>query len=440
MSLETYDLAGIGVGPFNLSLAALLDGVPKLRAVFLERRQEFRWHPGMMLPDARMQTSWLKDLVTPVHPTSPYSFAAYLVAKRRFYAFISAGFEVVSRAEFADYLGWVAAALPALRFGESVREVDFDGRRFVLRADGGTCHADNLVLATGHKANIPDCVAGLLGADCLHASTFLDRRPDLEGRRVAIIGGGQSGAELFLHALRGHSGRPAEVIWLSRRANFEPLDETPFTNELFTPDYVRRFYELPAARKAETVAAQKLAGDGISPATLREIYRHVYDLAHVAGAPHRFALLPGRELIACERRGRRIFSLVLRNRLSGAVEARQADCLILCTGYRFAMPDCLEPLRPRLDVCADGRFALGPDFTIAWDGPPERRIFAQNAGRHSHGIAEPQLSLMAWRSAIIVNTLLGRTHYDVGGDRPLIDWMGGNDESEHPLETPQLAR
>lgn len=439
MSPEHHDLVGIGVGPFNLSLAALLEAVPTLRAVFLERRQAFRWHPGMMLPDARMQTSWLKDLVTPVHPTSPYSFAAYLVAKRRFYAFISAGFEAVSRAEFADYLGWAAAQLPSLRFGERVHEVDFDGRRFVLRADGGSLHADNLVLATGHRTNIPACLSGLLGPDCLHASAFLDRRPDLEGRRVAIIGGGQSGAELFLHALRGHSGRPAEVAWLSRRANFEPLDETPFTNELFTPDYVRRFYALPAARKAETVAAQKLASDGISPLTLREIYRHLYDLAHVAGTPQRFTLLPGRELFAAERRGN-VFSIVLRNRLSGAVETRLADCLILCTGYRFAMPACLEPLRPRLDLCADGQFTLGPDFALSWDGPAERRIFAQNAGRHSHGIAEPQMSLMAWRSATIVNALLGRAHFDVGGDLPLIDWTGGGTGSGHMLPAAQAAR
>ena len=36
-----------------------------------------------------------------------------------------AGFEAVSREEFADYLAWVAARLPSLRWGRAVREVEW---------------------------------------------------------------------------------------------------------------------------------------------------------------------------------------------------------------------------------------------------------------------------------------------------------------------------
>ncbi|WP_242423922.1 SidA/IucD/PvdA family monooxygenase, partial [Frankia sp. EI5c] len=42
---EPYDLLGVGLGPFNLSLAALADGVPGLRAVFLDQAESFHWHP-----------------------------------------------------------------------------------------------------------------------------------------------------------------------------------------------------------------------------------------------------------------------------------------------------------------------------------------------------------------------------------------------------------
>ena len=44
-----YDLVGVGIGPFNLSLAALCDGVPELRTLFLDRRPAFSWHPGLLL-------------------------------------------------------------------------------------------------------------------------------------------------------------------------------------------------------------------------------------------------------------------------------------------------------------------------------------------------------------------------------------------------------
>ena len=69
MQVQSYGLAGIGIGPFNLSLAALLSPRDELAARFFERRPAFDWQSGMMLPGTRMQTSFLKDLVTPVDPT-----------------------------------------------------------------------------------------------------------------------------------------------------------------------------------------------------------------------------------------------------------------------------------------------------------------------------------------------------------------------------------
>lgn len=42
---------------------------------------------------------------------------------------------------------------------------------------------------------------------------------------------------------------------------------------------------------------------------------------------------------------------------------------------------------------------------------------------HSHGIAEPQLSLMAWRSARIINQLTGAAVYDIASNPGMIDWI-----------------
>src|SRR5262245_24810087 len=123
-------LAGIGVGPFNLSLAALLSPLPDLRWRFFERRPSFEWQGGMMLPGTRMQTSFLKDLVTPVDPTNRYGFLSYLVQKGRFYRFLNAEFSRVRRVEFADYMRWVAEQIPNLEFGAEVRDVAFDGDAF----------------------------------------------------------------------------------------------------------------------------------------------------------------------------------------------------------------------------------------------------------------------------------------------------------------------
>jgi lysine N6-hydroxylase len=50
------------------------------------------------------------------------------------------------------------------------------------------------------------------------------------------------------------------------------------------------------------------------------------------------------------------------------------------------------------------------------------RIYAQNMGVYTHGIADPNLSLTAWRSAQIVNSLTGREVYRTKGSQSTIQW------------------
>lgn len=244
------DLAGLGAGPFNLSIATLADSrLPRLATRFFERRPELVWHPGMMLPDTHMQTGFLKDLVTAVAPDSRHSFLNYLVSHRRFYRFLTADLDTVSRAEFSDYLRWVASHLDNVELGNTVREVNFDKQGFCLRTDKGEYRARHLCLGTGKAPRLPAFADTFHGSRCLHSAEIADVRRKFSGRRVAVVGGGQSGADIFLNALRGHWGRPQELLWISRRRNFEPLDETAFSNEYFTPDYTEGFHALsPAAR------------------------------------------------------------------------------------------------------------------------------------------------------------------------------------------------
>ena len=86
--MKTYDFIGIGIGPFNLSIAALAEGLDGFSSLFLERKPHFSWHPGMMVPDCHMQTSFLKDLVSAVEPTNRHSFLNYLVQRKKFYRFL----------------------------------------------------------------------------------------------------------------------------------------------------------------------------------------------------------------------------------------------------------------------------------------------------------------------------------------------------------------
>ena len=115
MSIETleYDVIGLGFGPANLAIAVTLEEDRRvrengLRYCFLEKKQAFEWHGGMLLDDSRMQISFLKDLATLRNPSSRYTFVNYLHQKRRLEAFINISTFTPSRLEYNDYLGWAA--------------------------------------------------------------------------------------------------------------------------------------------------------------------------------------------------------------------------------------------------------------------------------------------------------------------------------------------
>src|SRR5579885_2954580 len=69
-----YDIIGIGIGPFNLGLAALCDSIKELRCLFFEQNSGFNWHPGLLLPNVRMQVPYYADLVTVADPGSKFTY------------------------------------------------------------------------------------------------------------------------------------------------------------------------------------------------------------------------------------------------------------------------------------------------------------------------------------------------------------------------------
>ena len=423
MTETPHDLVGIGAGPFNLALAALLDGEPKLRARFFERKAAFEWHPGMLLPEAKLQTSCLKDLVTAVAPTNPHSFLAYLVAHGRFYQHLAADFANIDRREFADYLRWVAERLPRVSFGHTVREVTLSAEGFRVHLDGSRVTARQLCVATGCCPVLPEWAAQLPPERAYHNGEYLSREFPAGVSRVAVVGGGQSSAEVVLDLLSKAHSQITEIVWLSNRMNFVPLDETPFTNELFTPAWVETFHGLPENERDRLNALHRLAGDGISPQTLRDIYQAIYRRRYFEVSGARANLRPSRDVFAAEDSGGSL-TLFARNRLTGACEHEKVDAVIFCTGYRSALPACLSPIAEYIARDRHGRPQVDANFRVRWTGPGEGRLYLQNLSAHNHGIAEPQLSLMAWRAGVIANAVLGEQRFPTAATPELVQWDG----------------
>lgn len=410
MPAEMLDLAGIGIGPFNLSLAALLGRAGELRTQFFERRERFAWHPGLMVDGATLQTAYLKDLVSAADPTHPCSFTAYLVDQGRFYSFLAADFPAVSRLEFSDYLGWAAERLDNLSFDAEVQAVRLDDGHLRLEfAERAPVRARHLAVGTGPVPCVPRWAESHRGPRVFHSLHYRAHREALAGCRVAVVGAGQSGAEVVLDLL-GATRAPRSVTWISRRAGLEPLDGSPFTDHCFTPQYVGDFHALPPATRERLLAGQKLLGDGISESTLRALYQKLYLRHFLEAREPEVVVLPHREAVALSAHAD-TFGLLTRCHLDDSLERFEVDAVVLATGQRQALPACVAPLAEDIGVDPQAQPEVDPQFCLRWPLPSGGRLYAQNLGRASHGIAEPQLSLMAWRSAVIANDVLGAERF-----------------------------
>ncbi|MFF7651035.1 lysine N(6)-hydroxylase/L-ornithine N(5)-oxygenase family protein [Streptomyces sp. NPDC007983] len=406
MTDKHFGLLGIGVGPANLSLAALLYPHRELPSLFLDRKESFGWHDGQQMPGSSLQVSVLKDLVSLADPTSKFSFMNYLHDQGRIYHFLNAQFDAVPRQEFRNYLEWASWRMKNVVFGEEVRSVDFDGV-FQVRTDERVLTADNISVGVGSQPWIPPTGQLWKAPSQFHVCDFVDKAVGLGGKRVVVVGGGQSGAEAFLDLISRERGElPSRVSWFSRRRNFLPIDDSPFTNDFYMPCYSEYFYGLERATRKRISEENVLSSDGISESTLRAIYQRTYHHRFIARSPGLIRLYPNREITGVARAGTGWELTAVNKDGPGEPQHVTTDVIIWSTGFRSRLLELLAPLAHRL-VCEDGEYEVDRAYALRWDGPEDRNIFIQNGAPAQRGLADKNLSLLAWRSQRIVDRLRG---------------------------------
>src|SRR6478735_242668 len=124
-----YDFVGIGIGPFNLGLAALTHPIKELNGIFIDKNKSFNWHPGLMLPTAKMQVPFYADLVTLADPTSPFTYMNYLKQTGKLFRFAINESYFPYRSEYNEYCQWVVAQLNNLHFSHECKTISFDKKQ-----------------------------------------------------------------------------------------------------------------------------------------------------------------------------------------------------------------------------------------------------------------------------------------------------------------------
>jgi lysine N6-hydroxylase len=408
-----YDLMGIGIGPFNLGLAALAADIPGLSTCFIDSRESFDWHPGLMLPGARLQVPFYADLVTLANPQSRFSYFSFLHAKQRLFRFGVQDNPFPLRREYNEYGQWVAAQVPHLHFGQHCKAVTYDeaakvyGVRVLDSKTGERkmFHAKHLVIGIGSRPNWPACIKDKELPGVFHASDYLYSKAELaEKNHITLVGSGQSAAEIFQDLLN-NGNESTEISWFTHSPRFFPMDISPGALEMSSPDYIDHFYSLPAATRTRVLQGQDSLYKGINASLLHALYEQLYERS-LDNLGSSVTLYPNcaLEQVVSEERG---LKLVFEQAETQEKMTRRTDALILATGYREATPDFLTGIRGKIRWTPSGHFDLSRHYCITADDT----IFIQNAERRSHGFNSADLSLGPYRNAIILNHILGYDHY-----------------------------
>lgn len=414
--IESVDILAIGCGPFNLGLAALASTVADADVLVVDSAEEFRWHPGLMFDEAKLQVSFLSDLVSLVDPRHPLSFLAYLADVDRLYPFLVREDFFPTRREYEAYLLWVVSRLDSLRWRTTVEQVSWNDELEVFEVSvtsGGAAsviHARHVVVGIGTEPVIPPALRSESPA-LIHSSQYLFHADTAHAAdSVTVIGSGQSGAEIVIDLLEENlRGGPA-VTWWTRTPWFAPLDFTKLSLEMTTPAYMDYFHSLPEDARDRVRAQHWQFHKGISTQTLERLH----DLLYRRQLLEKLRPVRLRQSVAVEgvdTLGDGRLRVRGQHLDTGKALAQTADLVIACTGYQQRKPDFLAPLADRLHRDSRDRLVVEANHAVAADGALADRLFVVNAEAHAVGVSAPNLDIGAMRNAKILNAVLGREVY-----------------------------
>lgn len=394
-------------------------------------------------PLCRRQITFIKDLATLRNPRSQFTFLNYLYHKNRLVQFTNLGTFLPQRIEYEDYMKWCAGWFEdVVDYSQSVQSVSscetdpktgattvfkvtsFDaasGREVSLKAK-------HVVIATGGKPNVPKCLS-LEHPRIIHSSQYATSianmfPPGQHPRSVAVIGAGQSAAEVFNNIPTRFPGAKARL--LIRGAALRPSDDSPFVNEIFDPNRVDDVYSQdPELRKRE-IARDKATNYSV---VRLELLEHMYDMMYSYRIQYdNEEQWPLRILNHCTVTGvsdcktddnfamnvhfQDSSSDYCARKGSGS-ETIAADLVVVATGYqRDAHEDILRSLRHLMPGGDMGgkRWSVRRDYSVEFADSAvgsDAGVWLQGCNEQTHGLSDSLLSILANRGGEMVSRIFG---------------------------------
>ena len=418
-SVPRYHTVGIGAGPANLSLAALFESATAESIALFDRQPGPGWHDQLLHSGVRMQTSWLKDLVSMVDPRHELTFLNYLVTTGRMFALLNAQFDFMPRREYVRYLAWASERLHNVHYGATIDEISFGDEGFVVSSGGRPlAKSEHLVIGMGSMPVIPDGFAALPPERSFIADELawrLDTMSVDKDAPIAVIGGRQTGLEATMRLLGAGF---TDIKWFGRRLWFETIDDSPCANDVYRPAHVEALQKLSPPTRREVIDGLNPTGDALTPGAMRALYQANYD-RYLELDRFPVSLNPARDVTSGRMDGD---DIVLTAQTPATTEEYRVRHVVIATGRENVAVPFDDDLRERVEIGDDGELVVEPDFSVHWKGMNGHRIYALNRARMNLGLTDSNLTLLPVRAAIVLNSMFGRQMFPIRDEICPVNW------------------
>ncbi len=415
---KVYDVIGVGIGPFNLGFAALSNSLP-LETLFFDKTPKFDWHRGLMLQGCTLQVPFMADLATPVDPTNPFTYTNFLVKSKKIFQFCIKETFYITRKEYNDYCQWVANQLPQLRFSHEVETIEYNEKQQIyevsvtnlIERTSKIYLTKRIIIGTGTVPNVPDFAEKCTHERVFHSSQYTYRERYIEkGSTITVVGSGQSSAEIFQNLLEKSKENSYKLIWITDADRFSPMEDSKFTFELTSPDYLDFFHSLPEKKRYELIGRQDALYKGINAELIANIYDQIHIMDSYDGKKPDVHILPTTRLTKLKGSKKDGFDLECYHLLEEEKFSFHSDFVIMATGYKYEEPKFLNNINNRIQRDSKNYFKVDKNFSVDKKG---NEIYVLNSEIASHGILTPDLGMGPHRNATIINHILGKTHFDL---------------------------
>ena len=259
-AVTTTDTCIIGAGPQGLAAALQLELVaPSMDVTVIDHSDQ--WLAAWKTQFARADITTLRSPIVHHPSPDPYALTDFVEqhgfersglpydppTAESFSAFCS---EIIKKAELASPI----AAIP--------ETIQSDHMGIELQTSAGVIRSRHLIIATNpHHRNIPQWTWNLVGRQAGLLEHSLDvnlaETPDLEGQKIAIVGGGLTAA----HLARSAALKGAEVKLIARN----PLRIRDFDTEpgWLGPKYLTKYFAESDVERRIQVAREARGGGSI---------------------------------------------------------------------------------------------------------------------------------------------------------------------------------